>query len=302
MNEYLKDPSIVLKALGSRQLLNWMPDEMFIKLLYRFHEGKKINLDNPTLLNEKLQWLKLYDHNPKYTMMVDKYKVKEYVRELIGEEYIIPTLGVWDNAKKIEFGKLPNQFVLKTNHDSHSLVICKNKEDFDYKSAIKKLNKSLKRNGFWYGREWPYKNVEPLVLAEQFIQNRDGSSLVDYKFYCYGGKPIYFMCSYGEAEHNAKNHKFDMNLKSIDHLFKKKPAIDEKDVTIPDNIDQMISIVEKLCKGYQHIRIDLYNVDGHIYFGEMTFYSSAGLINIYSQDYSNYLASLIDIHAVEKTV
>lgn len=299
MNEYLKDFSIVLKALGRRNLLNWMSDKLYVKLLYRFHEGRSLNLENPKLLNEKLQWLKLYDHNPLYTELVDKYKVKKVISKIIGEEYIIPTLGVWDKAEDIDFHKLPNSFVLKTNHDSHSLFLCKDKSLCDIDRVIKKLNKALKRNGFWYGREWPYKNVNPKIIAEPYIENDDGTSLIDYKFYCYGGKPIYFMCSYGEAEHNVINHKFDMSLKSIDHLFKEKPAIEASDIHIPENIGQMIEIVKKLCKDFQHIRVDLYNVDGKIYFGEMTFYSSAGFMNIYSKQFSDYLASLIDIKRIQ---
>lgn len=300
MNEYFKDPSIILKALGRRQLLNWVPEKKYDELLYKLHEGKKLDLDNPKLLNEKLQWLKIYDHNPLYTELVDKYRVKDYISKKIGEEFIIPTLGIWNNARDIDFNQLPDSFVLKTNHDSHSLVICKDKKNINFNKVISALNKSLKRNGYWYGREWPYKNVQPLIMAERFIQNKDGSPLVDYKFYCYGGKPIYFMVSYGEAEHHVRNHKFDLELNSIDYLFKKEPTVRQEEIILPDNIDQMIYIARQLCEGFQHIRVDLYNVDGKIYFGELTFYSSAGFINIYSKEYSNYLSSLIDIDAIKK--
>ena len=298
ISEYFKDPSIVMRALGRRGLLCWMSDETFVKMMFRFHEGRRIDLNDPKSLNEKLQWLKLYDRDPKYTEMVDKYRVKDYIKKTIGEEYVIKTLGVWENANDIDFGALPNRFVLKTNHDSHSIIICKDKKEFDERTARKALNRSLKNNGYWYGREWPYKNVKPCILAEEYLQNTDGTPLIDYKFYCYGGQPIYFMVSYGEAEHNVRNHKFDMQCNSIDHLFKKTPAIKAEDAFIPSNISEMINIVKELCGHNEHIRIDLYNIDGKIYFGEITYYSSAGFMNICSQEYSDYLASLIHIPPV----
>ncbi|MEA5093491.1 MAG: ATP-grasp fold amidoligase family protein [Sedimentibacter saalensis] len=295
MNKILNIGEGTLKWLGSRRLIDWIPDKAYVKMLYFFCEGKKIDLQYPKTLNEKLQWLKLYERNPMLTDMVDKYKVKAIVERELGTDYIIKTLGVWDDAREIDYDSLPNKFVLKTNHDSHSLIICKDKSSLSRKEVEQKLNKSLKRNGFWYGREWPYKNVCPKIIAEEFIENRDGTPLVDYKFYCYGGRPRYFMCSYGEAEHNVLNHKFDMSLKSIDHLFKNKPAISESEVKIPENIQEMIDIVKKLCIGYKHIRVDLYNVDGKILFGEFTFYSSAGFMHIEAKEFSDYLASLIEI-------
>lgn len=296
--DYWRNPSYVMSALSERNLLNWMSDECFVKLRYKLREGTRINLDNPTRLNEKLQWLMLHDRKSFYTTLVDKYEVKDYIAKRIGPQYLVPTLGIWDNAEDIDFDTLPNRFVLKTNHDSHSIIICKEKSALDKTSVLKAMNKALKRNGYWYAREWPYKNVAPKVLAEEYVENADATPLVDYKFYCYGGKPVYFMYSLGEASHHVKNHKFDMQLNSIDHLFKEKPAIAAKDITLPENIGEMIAIVEELCKGFQHIRVDLYNVDGKIFFGELTFYSSGGYMNIANKEYSDYLASLIDLSKV----
>ena len=276
-----------------------MDDEEFIKREYFSKEGKKLNLESPTLLNEKLQWLKLYDHNIKYTYLADKYEVKNIIGKEIGYNYIIPTIKLYNNVEEINLEELPEKFVLKCTHNScNKLCVCKSKKDFDLKKAKKDLNKQLKQNYFYNNREWPYKNIKPRIIAEEYISNKDSSPLVDYKFYCFGGKPIYFMVSYGEAEHNVRNHKFNMELDSIDYLFKKKPAIPQNEIIIPSNFLEMKTIVEKLCKGYEHVRIDLYNVDGKIYFGECTFYTGAGYINLESKDFANYLASLIDIRKV----
>ena len=275
--------------------LRFIPDKVYLSLIYFLKTKKVMHWKNPVTLNEKLQWLKVYYRNPMDTMLVDKYEVKKYVSNLIGKEYIIPTLGVWSKAEDIEWESLPEKFVLKCTHDSHSVVICKNKEQLDKANVSKFLNSCLNRNLYWLAREWPYKNVKPQIIAEQFISSKDNSELVDYKFYCFDGKPRYFMYSLGEASHNPKNHKFDMKMKSIDYLFKKDSTIKESEVQLPVNIDEMISIVNRLAIDRAHVRIDLFNVDGDIYFGEYTFYSGAGFINILSNKYSKYLASLMKL-------
>lgn len=282
------------------EMLKFIPDKIYLSLIYFMKTRKIMHWKKPVTLNEKLQWLKVYNRNPEDTNLVDKYKVKQIISEKIGEKYIIPTLGVWDNANDIEWDKLPDKFVLRCTHDSHSVVICRDKAKLDQDKVILFLNSCLKRNLYWLAREWPYKNVKPRVIAEKFIENNKGGDLVDYKFYCYGGEPQYFMYSVGEASHNPVNHKIGMNLKSIDYLFKGKPTIPFSDVCLPNNIDEMISIVKKLCADKKHVRVDLFNVDGKIYFGEMTFFSGAGFINMDSAEYSNYLASLIKVASDEE--
>ena len=170
-----------------KKLLRILPDKLYIQLQYFYHFYRFANLKNPQTFNEKLQWLKLYDRNPLYTTMVDKYKVKEYVANIIGKEYIIPTLAVYNNVEDIDFDRLPNQFVLKCNHDSGGLVICKDKSKLDKKGAIKKLSKALKNNFYYNGREWPYKNVKPCVIAEQYMEDSETEELRDYKFFCFNG-------------------------------------------------------------------------------------------------------------------
>lgn len=276
--------------------LKFIPDKIYLTIVYWIKERKIMHWKNPKELNEKLQFLKIYNRNPDYTKLVDKVEVKKIVKEKYGENYIIPTLGVWERAEDIEWDMLPKKFVLKCSHDSHSVVIVENKDKIDRNKIEKFLNGCLKRNLYWLMREWPYKNVEPKILAEQYISNADGTPIIDYKFYCYGGAPQYFMYSEGEASHRVRNHKFGMDLKSIDYLFKKEPSILEKDIRLPENINEMIKMVSEMCSGMQHVRIDLFNVDGKIYFGEYTFFSGGGFINIESKEYSMYLSSLIDIN------
>jgi len=275
-------------------------DRYYLKQMFRAYEGYTPSFENPKSLNEKMQWLKLYNRQPIYTTMVDKIEAKDYISSIVGAQYIIPTLGVWNNPDEIDFEKLPNQFVLKCNHNSHlGLIVCKDKATLDINKAKEELRAGLKQNFFLWAREWPYKNVKRRILAEEYIENKKKTPLIDYKFYCYNGEPQYFMCSIGEADHHPINHKFGMDLKSVDYLFKAKPALSEKDVVIPDNIQEMIDVVKQLCKGIPHIRVDLYNVDGRIYVGELTMFSNAGFYNIQSKEYSDYLASLIDIDAIK---
>ena len=292
--KFLYDKNYRWLYLASRGKYNNLDDETFLRKSFECKMGRKLNLDNPQTLNEKLQWLKLYNRKPEYTIMVDKFLVKKYVANIIGEEYIIPTLGVWDDPDDIDFDKLPNQFVLKCNHNSGTgMCICGDKSKLNVNYVKNELRKGLKQDYYLTEREWPYKNVKRKIICEKFLRNNDLTPIVDYKFYCYGGKPIYFMYSIGEASHNVKNHKFDMNLKSIDYLFKRKPTLQLNEIILPYNINKMIKLVEVLSKGLPHIRIDLYNVNGHIFFGEFTFYSGGGYINIFSKEYSNYLSSLI---------
>lgn len=279
-----------------------MPDEVFLKRKFELTMGYPLDLENPQTLNEKLQWLKLYDRRPEYTTMVDKYAAKKWVADRIGEQYIIPTLGVWEHFDEIDFDKLPEQFVLKCTHDSGGLVIVKDKSSLNKQAAKKKIEKCLKRNYYYAGREWPYKNVPPRIIAEPYLFQNNEQRAVDYKIYTYGGKTIYFMYSKGEAEHNVRNHKFDVNMVSIDHLFKKVPAINVTDIVLPTNMPDMLVLAEILAKGTQHLRVDMYNVDGKIYIGELTFYSGSGYINIESKEYARYLASLIDLSAVTEGI
>lgn len=269
-------------------------DRLFIRKQYKQMTGKRISLRNPQSLNEKMQWLKLYNRNPLFHTMSDKYAVKKYVADRIGEEYVVPLIGVWNSFSEIDFDKLPDKFVLKCTHDSGGYYICRDKSKIDYNKLNEYFTKRLSVDFSKWFREWPYSGIQPRIIAEQYLENDDGSPIVDYKFYCYGGKLRYFMYSVGETQHSGTNHKFDMQKNSIDHLFKETTNLAIENVTFPENIDKMIEIAGILCDGMKHVRIDLYNINGHILFGEYTFFSNGGYINIYSKEFSDELASYID--------
>ena len=180
--KYIKHPEKIVVVLNNYGLGRIIPDRFYLKCLYKARMEKKLNLKSPQTYNEKLQWLKLYDRNPEYSDMVDKYEVKKYVADRIGEKYIIPTLGIWERFDDVDFDILPEKFVLKCTHDSGGLVICKGREQLDIKSARKKIEKSLRRNYYWHGREWPYKSIKPRIIAEQFVSDNTHSDLIVYKF------------------------------------------------------------------------------------------------------------------------
>ena len=276
-----------------------MPDKLFLKFVFRLYKGKKLNLDNPITMDEKLQWLKLYNRNSEYPKMVDKCDSKRYVEQIIGEEYIIPTLGVWDTFDSIDFDKLPNQFVLKCTHDSGSVVVCKDKNTFDYKEAKKKLEKGLKRNIFWHTREWPYKDLPPRILAEKYMTDNSGG-LIDYKFYCFDG---YVDCVLVCIDRHIKDTKFyffdkDWKLKRLNVRGKNAPA----DFTLPkpECIDKMFELASQLSKGMPFIRVDLYENNGQIYFGELTFFPDSGFDPNRLPESDLYFGNLINLELVKK--
>ena len=264
-------------GLSRRHLLNWLPDAQYLKLLYYSKLGIILNLDNPKTFNEKLQWLKLYDRRPEYTVMVDKHAVKEYVSNIIGKEYIIPTLGVWDKFEDINFDTLPEQFVLKCTHDSGGLVICKNKSDFDIQSAKTKINLCLCQNFFYHGREWPYKNVAPRIIAEAYMEDTSTNELRDYKFFCFDGiaKMMYIATDRCTKDVETKFDFFDMDFNHLDFTngHPNADVLPKK----PDSFEKMRELAEKISEGIPHCRVDFYEVDGRIYFGEITFFHMSGL-------------------------
>lgn len=251
-------------------------DEWFVRHNYELSMGKTINLNSPSSFNEKLQWLKLYDRRPLYTRMVDKYEAKKYVSEIIGEKYIIPTLGVWEKFDEINFDSLPNQFVLKCTHDSGGLVICRDKNRFDIETARKKINTSLRRDYYMVGREWPYKDVRRRIIAEKYMQDGRQRELRDYKFYCFNGEPQFLYLSEG-LENHATAHISFVNL---DWTFAPFGRSDYAPFTQlperPKHFDEMIDISRRLSSGIPFLRVDLYEINGEVYFGELTFTPKGG--------------------------
>ena len=274
---------VVLK-FRYHHLLDWLPDKQYLCLMYWAMLHKKLDLKNPKTFNEKIQWLKINDRKPEYTVMVDKYAAKQYVADRIGEQYIIPTLGVWESFDDIDFESLPNQFVLKCTHDSGGLVVCKDKSKLDKTAAKEKIEKSLKRNYYWSGREWPYKNVPPRIIAEKYMTdsqetNGEELSLKDYKFYCFDGTMKFVMINSDRNSNKpTKADYFDRDFNWLDFTWGYGHA--EVRPEKPDKFKEMVSIAEKLSKRLPHIRVDLYECNGQIYFGELTFYDGSGFDEI----------------------
>lgn len=255
-----------------------VPDKLYLRWLFRLYMGYKLNLKNPQTFNEKLQWLKLYDRKPEYTQMVDKYEVKKYVASIIGEEYIIPTLGVWDSFDEIDFDALPNQFVLKTTHGGGNtgVVICKDKAIFNRDEAKAKLQRSLKQNIYRTLREWPYMNVKSRIIAEQYIVDSQGE-LNDFKFSCYDGNVTDVMICMERSSGDTKFYFFDKNWQLLRYNKRGLAAPEGFTVPKPENMDLMFRLASELSKGIPYLRVDLYNVDGKIYFGETTFFPQSGM-------------------------
>ena len=255
---------------------NHMEDSRYLGVLFYLHFGRRINWVNPQTYNEKLQWLKLYDRRPEYSIMVDKYKVREYVAEKIGAEHLIPSMGVWESADEIDFEKLPNRFVLKCNHNSgFGFFICKDKSKLHIQSVRKILSKGLKQDFFFTGREWPYKDVPRRIIAEEFMTD-DKGELWDYKFYCFDGEPKIALVVTDRFESPGFS-KFDYFDMEWNHLaFSQGGANSSKDIEKPGSFKQMIAISKALSKGIPHVRVDLYEIHGQVYFGELTLYDSSG--------------------------
>lgn len=255
-----------------------LPDRLWLKLKFRCYMKQRLNLDNPCTFNEKLQWLKLNDRNPAYTTLVDKYLVKDYIAKTIGQQYVIPLLGVWDSVEDISWDKLPNQFVLKCNHDSGSIVICKDKKTFNRKDAEKVLAKGLKTDSYWYGREWPYKNIKRKIIAEAYMEDSTTNELRDYKFFMFNGEcKALFIAS--ERQKKGEDTKFDFFDSSFHHLDIRHGHPNAKVLpNKPLRFDEMIELASKLSVGIPHVRVDFYEVDGRVYFGEMTFYHHTGMV------------------------
>lgn len=271
-----------------------LSDKLYLKIKYRCFMGKPLHLDPPITFNEKLQWLKLYDHNPIYTTMADKYAVKKFVAEKIGEQYIIPTLGVWDNVESIDFNSLPNQFALKTTHDSGGVCICKDIGNFDIEAAKKKLSDSLKTNFYLLGREWPYEDVPKRIIAEKYMEDLDTKELRDYKFFCFLGEVK--MMFIATDRQNRVEPYFDFYDRDFNHLdiingHPQNPLTPSK----PTHYSEMIRLAEKLSQGIPHVRVDFYEVNGNIYFGEYTFFHHSGCMPMEPEEWDYKMGEWIKI-------
>lgn len=274
----LTDKVFRFHYLSERGFFDKLSDEEYLKRKYRTMMGRELDLDAPRTYNEKLQWLKLYNRRPEYTRLVDKYEVKQVVASLIGEKYVIPNLGVWDSFDEIDFDALPDQFVLKCTHDSGGLVICKDKSKLDLAAARKKIERSLNTNFYMLGREWPYKNVKPRIMAETYMEDSKTRELRDYKFFVFDGvcKTLFVASSRYKEGEETRFDFFDMDFRRMDIRHGHPNA--DMPIEKPQCFEEMRRIAETLGQGHPHVRIDLYEVDGRVYFGEYTFFHHSGFV------------------------
>jgi len=279
--------------LDSHGLLKILSDKQYIRYAFKARINKKLNLKNPKTFNEKLQWLKLYNRIPRYTTMVDKYAVKKYVANLIGEEHIIPTIGVWDRVEDIDFESLPNQFVLKCTHDSGGVIICRDKDSFNFDLAKSKLEKSLKRDFYNCGREWPYKDVPRKVIAEQYMED-NSKDLVDYKIHNFNGVPkIILIC---RDRYKKSGLTEDFYSDTWEHFDVKRPGHpNSSGIECPKELEKMLELSKVLSKDIPFVRTDFYTINHKIYFGELTFFPASGFEKFVPEEYDELFGSWIEL-------
>lgn len=308
MNKYLRllsDPKFRFSVLAAKGFYKTMPDREFYEKSYRLSYGKKLNLENPQGFSEKIMWLKLHDRKPLYTTLVDKYAVRRYIAEQVGEDCLIPLVGgPWEHFEEIDFSALPNQFVLKCTHDSGSVIVCRDKEHFDIEAAGRSLSKRLKRNYYYGNREWPYKDVPPRIIAEAYIHPAGGSpcpadaasisaaqlqrerGLLDYRFMCFNGRVKALFLYVGVID--QQGHTTENCYSNVyDRDFRPLPVREEEPnypipIEKPENFEAMVALAERLSQGFPLLRVDQYNIDGQIKIGELTLYHNAGLANIFA--------------------
>ena len=287
----IKEPKKLLLYLCNYRIYNWMPDKMYLKYIYRLMTGKKLRLDPPVTFNEKIQWLKLYDRKEIYSSLVDKYEVRQYIAQRIGEKYLVPLLGVWDSQEDVDFNSLPQQFVLKPTHTSGNVLICRDKDTLDQDATRQQMREWLKRDYFWGQREWPYKNTTPRIIAEKMIDEK----IVDYKFYCFNGEPKLLYLSRGLEDHaTAEISFFDLELKKLPFGRSDYRPYDV-DPEKPDNFAEMLSIARELAKDFKFMRVDLYSVGGNTYFSELTFHPCSGYMPFEPQEYDEILGGMLNL-------
>jgi hypothetical protein len=298
LKTYITRPTRLLIRVGKNSFLKKMSDEKYLKMIFEDAMGYPLNLKNPKTYNEKLQWLKLYDRKPVYTKMVDKYEAKKYAADIIGEEHIIPTLGVWDSFDEIDFDTLPEQFVLKCTHDSGGLVICRDKSKLNKEAAREKIERCLQRNYFWSSREWPYKDVKPRVIAETYMEDEnEAKGLTDYKFFCFNGKPEMIYVSQGLEDHSTASISF-YDMKGLPMPFRRRDFKPMKEgFQVPANFDTMAEFAGRIAKAIMcpFVRVDLYSVNGKIYFSEITFFPCSGMVPFEPKEWDEILGSWIDL-------
>ena len=286
-----RNDSIMIKDF----IKNALPDKLYLSIIYKANTGKRLDLKNPVTFGEKLQWIKLYDRNDIYTMLVDKYEVKRWVASKIGESYVVPTLAVWDKAEEININLLPESFVLKCTHDCGSTLICENKKSIDINEVKKHFKKCLKNDYYKKGREWPYKNVRRRVIAEELLAHDKTEPLSDYKFQCFNGEPKLLLLLQGRGTANFTCDFYDANLELIKDMSQEGLNTGGKQLRgdLLDLVKKARDLSSVLSEGLVEVRVDWYIIDGRVYFGEMTFFDSGGLSPFHPYKYEKALGDAL---------
>lgn len=296
----VKNPRLYLASFFRRMAPYISNDELYLRIMYYLRLGKVLHLSNPVSFNEKLQWLKLYDRNPLYTILVDKYAVKKYVANIIGEEHIIKTIATYDSVEDIDWNALPKQFVLKCTHDSGGIVVCKDKTKLDFSVSTKKLAECLRTSYYPYNREWPYKDVPRRIIAEQYMEDTKTAELRDYKFFCFNGEPkaLFIASDRMSRDEETKFDFFDMDFNHLPFRNGHPNA-----TVLPDKplcFEEMKQLAAKLSVGFPQVRVDFYEVDGKVYFGEMTFFHWSGMTPFEPEEWDYKLGKFIEIKKCQR--
>lgn len=294
----IKNPSRIINHMAYKGFFDNFSDEKYIKLMFKTKLGYQPNLKQPKTYNEKIQWLKLNDRKNEYIKIVDKFEVREYIKNLIGEEYLIPLIGIWESVESIPIDELPNQFVLKGTHNSGGVIVCSNKEELDWKKSKAKLHKVMKRNYYYQGREWPYKHIKPRIICEKYMGDINGKVPDDYKIICFNGKPQNIMVCTGRETGEVRYYFFDFDWNFLP--YNKVDINTPKDFTLPKpkNLDKMKELAEILSKPYDLSRIDLYEIEGKIYFGEITLYPASGIDTDITREIDESWGNIIEINSM----
>lgn len=294
----IDNPKMIFAYINATGCLNFLPDRAILRMLWWVRTGKKLNDKTPKSFNEKIQWLKIYNHDPKLNLFVDKYAVREYVKDILGESCLIPLIGVWDDPDEIDFNLLPSQFVLKCNHNAAiGLCICRNKENLDEGHVVKELKRGLRKNFYYSSREWAYKDVRRKVICEKYMEDSSGKGLRDYKFFCFNGVAKFVYLSEGLENHDTAKISFydldgnEMPFKRKDYApFSEKPSF-------PKNFNELIDSANKLATSTKlpFVRIDLYSIDNKMYFSEITCYPNSGFIPFDPDEWDDKVGSWMDL-------
>lgn len=297
IKKFIMDKDYRFMWFDAKGLLGYMNDETFLKKKFHALMGRDLDLNTPITFNEKLQWLKLNDRRPEYTMLVDKWRVRDHIKEKLGEDYLIPLLGVYDDPDEIDFDALPERFVLKCNHNSGvGMCICKDKSKLNIEKVKKELRKGLAQDYYLTGREWPYKDVSRKIIAEQYMEDTKTKELRDYKFYCFSGIPKIIMVNSGRGDGETTADYYDMDRNYLDFTWG-YPHSNNVHI-LPENFELMKQLATVLSADIPHIRIDFYEVNGKVYIGELTFFDGSGFDIIVPESWDFQIGSWIEIDEV----